>query len=538
MRAHGLLINIIFINMIVLSVLVAVLAVGLAYLYVSFKISYRFWQQRNVPSLPPKFPMGNVQDTLYEQKHFAFISQDLYKQLKPHGDYGGLHFFNKPHLLVLTPEFAKTVLVRDFQYFVDRGVYYNKKHDPLSANLFFIEGDEWRRLRAKVSPTFTSGKMKSMFHMILHVGDELVKHLNGIIAGGGGDEQQPVNVREYLARFTTDVIGTCAFGLDCNSIVNPKSEFREMGKKMFNFTKLQSLKLFFSGLMRKQARALGVQFNTTEVNEFVMQLVKKTIKYRRENNVHRNDFMQLMMELYKEDDASGDGLTIEDIAAQSFVFFFAGFETSSTTMTYALYELAMNPSVQTELRAEIESVTKDNQSLSYENVTTMTYLDKVINGKIIYNDRVTLFDVFIFFFFVSETLRKYPAVATLHRIVDKDYELPNGSVLPAGTFLVIPTYAFHHDPENFPMPEKFDPERFSDGERATRHPYAFLPFGEGPRICIGMRFGLLQTKIGLSMLVKHFRFSTCSATEVPIKIDQINMLFVPMNGLMLKVERI
>lgn len=359
----------------ILSILIAVLAVGLAYLYVTFKISYyRFWQQRNVPSLPPKFPMGNVQDSIFEKKHFAIISQDFYKQLKHYGDYAGLHFFNKPNLLILTPEFAKIVLVRDFQYFVDRGVYYNKKHDPLSGNLFFIEGDEWRRLRAKVSPTFTSGKMKNMFHMILHVGDELVKHLNGIVGA------EPINVREYLARFTTDVIGTCAFGLECNSIENPKSEFREMGKKMFNFTKLQSLKLFFSMLMRDQARALGIQFNSTEVNDFVMQLVQKTIRHRRENNVERNDFMQLMMKLYTEDDVSGDGLTIEEIAAQSFVFFFAGFETSSTTMTYALHELAMNPDIQTRLREEINEVTRDNQRLSYETVTNMNYLDKVING--------------------------------------------------------------------------------------------------------------------------------------------------------------
>lgn len=363
----------------IVTILVATIGLAIVYFYVKFQISYRFWQQRNVPSLPPKFPMGNVQDSIFEKKHFAFISQDLYKKLQPHAsDYAGIFFFNKPSLVVMTPEFAKIVLVRDFQYFVDRGVYYNKKNDPLSGNLFFIEGDEWRSLRSKVSPTFTSGKMKTMFHMILHVGDELIKHMNSIIST---DADGAINVREYLARFTTDVIGTCAFGLDCNSIVNPKSEFREMGKKMFNFTKLQSLKLFLSMLMRDQARALGVQFNTNEVIGFVMQLVQKTIRHRKDNNVIRNDFMQLMIDLHKENDAdeNKDGLTIEEIAAQSFVFFFAGFETSSTTMTYALYELALNQNFQEQLRNEVSS--GDEEKFSYERIMGMSYLDQVISGK-------------------------------------------------------------------------------------------------------------------------------------------------------------
>lgn len=363
----------------ILALLLAAIGLLIAYLYVKFQISYRFWQQRNVPSLPPKFPLGNMQDSIFEKKHFAFISQDFYKKLQPHGsDYAGIYLFNKPSLIVMTPEFAKTVLVRDFQYFVDRGVYYNKKNDPLSANLFFIEGDEWRNLRAKVSPTFTSGKMKTMFHMILHVGDELISHMNSIIST---DADGAINVREYLARFTTDVIGTCAFGLDCNSIVNPKSEFREMGKKMFNFTKIQSLKLFLSMLMKEQARALGVQFNTDEVIDFVMQLVQKTIRHRKDNNVHRNDFMQLMIDLHKENDADEnvDGLTIEEIAAQSFVFFFAGFETSSTTMTYALYELALNQTIQEQLRSEVSA--GGVNKFSYEEIMGMNYLDQVVSGK-------------------------------------------------------------------------------------------------------------------------------------------------------------
>lgn len=123
-------------------------------------------------------------------------------------------------------------------------------------------------------------------------------------------------------------------------------------------------------------------------------------------------------------------------------------------------------------------------------------------------------------------------------MLTKDYKLPNGSILPQGSFVFVPTYAFHHDPEFYPNPSKFDPDRFSEEGKATRHPFSFLAFGEGPRICIGLRFGLLQTKVGLAMMLRHFKFGVCDKTNVTIKIDNVHMLFVPLGGVWLNVEKI
>lgn len=132
----------------------------------------------------------------------------------------------------------------------------------------------------------------------------------------------------------------------------------------------------------------------------------------------------------------------------------------------------------------------------------------------------------------------YPTIATLHRIANTDYKLPDGAIIPKGTFVIIPTYAMHHDADIYPLPETFDPERFSVEGRNTRHPYTYLPFGEGPRICVGMRFGIMQAKIGLAMLLSNFRFSTCPKTEKKLKIDQVKLTLTPQNGVWLKVEAI
>ncbi|KAG5878164.1 hypothetical protein JTB14_028536 [Gonioctena quinquepunctata] len=194
---------------------------------------------------------------------------------------------------------------------------------------------------------------------------------------------------------------------------------------------------------------------------------------------------------------SGERLTLNEVAAQCFVFFIAGFETSATTMTFALLELALNLNIQENLRREINTVLKKHEGeVTYDAVMEMSYLDKVIH----------------------ETLRKHSPASFLMRACKKPYRVPGTNViLKAGTTVQIPVMAIHRDPEHYPDPEKFDPERFNEENKGKRHPMAFLPFGEGPRICIGARFGILQSKVGLISILKGFKVTLNEKTKLPIK---------------------
>lgn len=98
--------------------------------------------------------------------------------------------------------------------------------------------------------------------------------------------------------------------------------------------------------------------------------------------------------------------------------------------------------------------------------------------------------------------------------------------------------AIHYDPEIYPDPEKFDPDRYSPGEMKKRHPMTWLPFGEGPRNCIGLRFGKMQVKIGLINLIKSYSFSVCDKTVVPIQLDLKQFLVSSLGGIFLKVEKV
>lgn len=287
--------------------------------YFNFQKHFSFWKNKNVPFLKPTFPCGNVADILKAEVHFGKVIEKMYKQMKNAGDYCGIYFFRDPVLLVLTPEFAKTILVKDFNYFMDRGVYSNEEIDPLSANLFFLEGQRWKDLRAKLTPTFTSVKLKQMFSTLVDVGNKFIAHLEGV-----KEMSSKVEILDLLARLNTDVISSCAFGFESNSLENPQTEFRKMGKKMLHFDRKKSLKIFFAMTFRKLAKFLNIRFNDEDVSEFFINVVRETIELREKTGSERNDFMQLLIGLMKKNESDDEKLTFNEIAAQAFVFYFAG----------------------------------------------------------------------------------------------------------------------------------------------------------------------------------------------------------------------
>lgn len=157
-------------------------------------------------------------------------------------------------------------------------------------------------------------------------------------------------------------------------------------------------------------------------------------------------------------------MDVENVISESILFMVAGFETSSTLLAYAAYELALNMDVQTKLRHEIKQVlAKHNNECTYDSIQEMDYLEMVL----------------------FETLRKYSPVARIDRVCVKDYKFKGtGLVLEKGVNLSVPVNGFHYDPDFFPDPDKFEPLRFKE----NRNPDGFMSFGLGPRNCIGKYF--------------------------------------------------
>lgn len=475
------------------------------------------WSRLGVPAAAnPHLLFGNVRG-IFQREHSCIVLQRLYWEFKERGvRLGGFMNFFQPAILVVDPEISKSILVKDFNKFHDRGVFVDAVQDPLSASLFSLEGAAWKVMRQKMSPTFTSGKMKYMFGSVLNVAERMKDYLTE------NHHREDLDLKNMLQRFTMDVIGNVAFGVECDSIRNPDSEFRLKGLKANRLDTVRFLKFFIGGSYKRFTKLVKLRVTDDDVEKFFIDLARNTVLYREQNGVKRNDFINLLMEIRKngkfsdEPNSGGEGITMNEIAAQCFVFFSAGFETSSTTINFCLYELAMNPDVQDRLRQEIEeSIAQDKGELTYETLLGMDYLDRV----------------------VSETLRKYSPVDNLFRISNSPYT-PEGLSLtiPAGTLFQIPINSMHHDPEYFPNPERFDPDRFLPDEVQSRRPFTYLPFGEGPRICIGMRFGLMQTKIGLVTLLRNFRFSPRTGTPNQLCFEPKVFVLTAKAGMRLKID--
>lgn len=496
--------------------------VSVVYLFVRSKHSY--WKDHGFPHVPnPHFLYGHAKGQ-GQTRHGADVHQELYWEFKRRGEtFGGFSQFVIPSVIVVDPELIKTILVKDFNVFTDHGVFVNAKDDPLSAHLFALEGQPWRELRQKLTPTFTSGRMKQMFGTIRDVARELDHYMEEI------HRQPEVEMKDILGRFTTDVIGTCAFGIECNTLKAPDSEFRKYGNKAFELTPLMMMKAFLASAYPGLIRMLHMKITNSDVEKFFMDIVQETVNYRESNDIKRNDFMNLLLQIKnkgKVDDTDSNasvgkgevGLTQKELTAQAFVFFIAGFETSSMTQSFCLYELAKNPDVQERLRQEINRAIEANGGeMTYDTVMNIPYLDQVIN----------------------ETLRMYPPVESLSRVPSVDYTVPGTKhVIPKRTLVQIPVYAIQRDPDHYPEPDRFNPDRFLPDEVKKRHPYVFLPFGEGPRICIGLRFGVMQTKVGLITLLRKFRFSPSARTPERVKFDPNMLTISPSTGNYLKVERL
>nr|WCC58090.1 cytochrome P450 [Pharsalia antennata] len=491
-------------------VITTLLVVTFAY----FHHSYQYWKNRKFPYLTPRFPLGNSPYLFTSSLGFGLDTVKYYDEMKKKGfKFGGIYTITSPALVLVHPDYVRDVLSKDFHYFIDRGHYHNEKDDPISAHLFALDESKWKNMRTKLTPTFTSGKMKMMFNSVL----ETSKYMTDAIERSAL-EKKDIDIREFLSCFTTDVIGSCAFGIECNSFKGTEAEFRHMGREIFAVRGIRILSLILISKMPKLALKLGLKGTNDNVSKFFYDAVQKTVKYREDNNFTRPDFLQLLIDIKNQTKDSDNPFTMDQLVSQVFLFFVAGFDTSSSTMNFTLYELCRNQDVQDRAREEINEVLERHGGrLTYESIGELKYLQQVID----------------------EGQRLYPPLVVLTRVCVKDYKLRDTDlVLERGTRVVIPLYSIHRDPEYYPEPDKFDPDRFSSENKKSRHPFVHLPFGEGPRNCIGLRFGLMQSKIGLATILSKFRLRISPKTDIPLRLDEGVLLLKSVNTLYVTAEKI
>lgn len=288
---------------------------------------FSFWKDRNVPGPEPtwKFLAGNMTG-VGSKVNLVSRLHDIYNEYKNKSPAVGIFMSVSPSLLVTDPELVKTILVKDFAKFHDHGLYFNERDDPLSAHLFNLEGAKWKFFRNKLSPTFTSGKMKLMYSSIEQIGDRFIEVLDK-----HAKDQSSFDVKDLSMRFTTDVVGSTAFGIEVNCLGSETVELFGVVKKLFDAFNFTNFSVLFKFTFQDLARKLRLPLMPPDAAAYFMNMLKQTVDYREQNRVVRHDFLHLLLQLKNKgflDDETGDEhaekMTFNQIAAQAFIFFFAG----------------------------------------------------------------------------------------------------------------------------------------------------------------------------------------------------------------------
>lgn len=521
--------------------LIILLALICAVVFLVNKYLFSFWTRLKVKQIEPTFLVGNAGKMFTMKAGMGDFFEEVYNKYK-HEKFIGAYLSYNPILIVNDPMLIQNIMISDFTTFHDRPTPGDAAENfPLVGNLFNLRGQKWRDLRIRLSPTFTSGKLKMMFPIMRDCG----KVLQDYVAKQIKDGHTVFEFKDLCARFTINNISSVAFGVDNDCINEPDNMFRKMGLKLFEPSMRNGIINILAFFTPRLFTALKIAPFAADVEEFIYRLVNETIDHREKNNVVRNDFMQLMIQLKnqgyvsadkdsKDEDAGENGheweheknktelkkLTIDEITAQALIFFGAGFETSSSTMAFSLFELARNPDTQKRAQEEIDEVMKKAgaNEYTYDLLNDMKYLDCV----------------------VDETLRKYPILPTLFRVGTKDYLIPNTDVvLPKDTSVFMPIIGIQRDPEVYDDPMAFKPERFLDSPTggAKVKGVAYTPFGTGSRNCIGARLGKLQAKLGLASVLREFNFELHdkSLEHGELKFNPKSLVLTPLKPVMMKV---
>lgn len=459
-------------------------------------------------------------------------------------------FNQERQYFVRDPEAFKLIAIKGFDHFEDRREFLDENIDEMwGASLVSLRGKKWRQMRATLSPAFTGSKMRQMFELVSECADGIAEHFTKKAESG---ERLDVEMKDLFSRYGNDVIATCAFGIKVDSFANPDNAFFTNGKNLLSPTSFKSRVLLLIALfLPKLARVFKVKFVDESLSSKFKSMILDTIKIRQLNNIRRPDMIDLMMQLRNgrshnqiAENAEGgvesfasptesnvDRANIKrtwsdnEVVAQCLIFFLAGFDTISIMSTFVAYELMVNQDVQQKLYEEIITVNQqlDGKRITYDVLQKMKYLDQV----------------------VCETLRKWPAGVQIDRMCVKDYIYDDGNrhfKIEKGACINFSVFSVQRDPNFFPNPDVFDPERFSDENKCNIVSGTYVPFGVGPRNCIGKfktsiqkvlkssskwclfydifagsRFALMELKIIFYYLLLNFSFERNHSTQIPLK---------------------
>nr|QEV83812.1 cytochrome P450 [Brachionus rotundiformis] len=475
---------------------------ALAILYCG-KVWYAQRLFRRLGLKTPKFAYfyGNLPEILKNTQ-----SNTLRKWTAVFGKTYGYYEGHLPVIVTSDLEIINEVFIKQYSCFMARKVYpWQFSDNSPKMDLFLSSNKRWKRMRNIINPTFSPAKLKELIPIMTKCTQRFIDILEQNL-------DKEIIISDFLNRYTMDTIWNSATGMDINCQSDLNNEY--MHKALEVFKDLEELKFGFRMTSYlSEFRPIILHFMTlvtyligkiSSTNEFVdplfwlTQHIHQVIELRHKENIRRRDFTQLLMESKIEDNENlkknekivmskfrlDKQMSLEEIEFNLVGFLLAGFETTSSALNYSFFILANHPEEVAKLQQELDSFFEDeqNMTINFDNINQLEYLDM----------------------FVKEVLRMFPISSnTVNRRCMFPTEV-GGLRIPAGVSVTVDVLSIHYDDEIWgPVdPEMFYPLRFAADVKRSQS--AYLPFGLGPRNCVGMRYALLEMKMALAKVLFNY----------------------------------
>ena len=456
------------------------------------------WQvlkKLNIPHNPPSLrKLGNImEDAKNPDSFFTTQVENKKKFGKVWGAYNGLN----PEITIADPKILKQIFIKEFSIFSDRTKSFTTvSGEEMNTGVNLISGEQWKRVRNTLSPSFSSSKMKEMFGIIDGCVDATLNRLSKMLK----EEDGRFEAKEVFSRLSLDVICSAAFSTNVNAQTTDGKPppIIEKAKQTFNFSVFGRpwfLLVVLFPSFEKFLKLIKFSIFPKESMTYFSSLVDRLLKTRSgKAEKQRTDLMQLMIQakISDEDVKNGvaKGLTKTEIVGNSMIMLLAGYETTANAMTFLAYNLATHQNIQKKLTQELQDALEEHGKLTYDVVNKMKYLDMCMN----------------------ESLRLYGLLPRNSRYCDQEITIDDVTI-PKGTMVIVPVYGLSHDEEYWDNPFEFNPERMEDMSKID--PIIFQPFGAGPRNCIGMRFAIMEIKLAFCKILQRFSLDVSDDTPEP-----------------------
>jgi cytochrome P450 len=400
---------------------------------------------------------GNMRE--FNGDTLAFI-----EQLATLGDVTSFRFGPFWGYFVNHPDFVHEVLVSTGKTFAKPRRVRWALEDITGDNLFTSDGEYWKKQRKLMQPSFHTQRIGAYADTMVEFAQrEMASWQNGA----------EIDMDHAMTSVTMNIITRTMFDTEVGA------ETREIGEAftdLFQYVNKRTEALFITPPWIPTADNRAVQQLTARVRKTVQRFIEE----RRASGEDKGDLLSMLLMAQDEGD---QGMTDEQVINEAMIIFGAGHETTAYTLTFAWYALAQHPEIEAKLHEEVDRVL-GGRPATLADLPRLQYAGMVI----------------------KETMRLFPPAWGITRDVVKDVEI-GGYVIPKDSAILVSPWTLGRDARWFPHPQQFQPERFTPENEAKLPKYAYIPFGGGPRICIGNQFALMEAQLVLATIAQHYSFA-------------------------------